>query len=238
LGVLPGEVDLRGNESAYLGGVNVRGKRVLEVGTASGHLAFHLERCGAEVVGYDLGPEDRWDLVPYGGAPDTAFTTARDTHLSRMEAAWWLSHHAHRSHARRACGRADAIPATLGTFDVVTLGCVLLHLRDPFAALQSAAARCGEMLVVTELVVGRRWQLLGRVTSPKIAGRLLALGPPALRFVPDPRRGEPRETWWDLSPAAVTRMVRVLGFGRTTLTFHHQRAGGRQVLHFTVVARR
>ena len=37
-GTVTGEWDLRGREAAYLGNVDFQGKRVLEVGTASGHL--------------------------------------------------------------------------------------------------------------------------------------------------------------------------------------------------------
>jgi hypothetical protein len=48
--VLPGAWDLRGHETAYLGGVDVAGKRVLELGPATGYLSFYMERMGAEVV--------------------------------------------------------------------------------------------------------------------------------------------------------------------------------------------
>jgi len=46
-GVVTGAWDLRGREAAYLGNVDVAGKRVLEVGTASGHLCFAMEKMGA-----------------------------------------------------------------------------------------------------------------------------------------------------------------------------------------------
>src|SRR5687767_6582684 len=42
--VHPGVWDLRGRERSYLGFVDVAGLRVLEIGTASGHLAFHMEK--------------------------------------------------------------------------------------------------------------------------------------------------------------------------------------------------
>src|SRR5271168_2362928 len=50
--VLPGVWDLRGRESAYLGGVDLAGKRVLELGPATGYLSFAMERMGAEVVAF------------------------------------------------------------------------------------------------------------------------------------------------------------------------------------------
>ena len=53
--VLPGVWDLRGHESAYLGGVDLAGKRVLELGPATGYLTFYMERMGAEVVALKQG---------------------------------------------------------------------------------------------------------------------------------------------------------------------------------------
>ena len=47
-GTVQGEWDLRGREAAYLGHTSLQGKRVLEVGTASGHLCFAMETMGAE----------------------------------------------------------------------------------------------------------------------------------------------------------------------------------------------
>jgi hypothetical protein len=66
-GLVKGNWDLRGKESEYLGHVDFQGKRVLEIGTASGHLCFSMEKMGAEVVAYDLSPKQDWDLVPYSG---------------------------------------------------------------------------------------------------------------------------------------------------------------------------
>ena len=63
-GLVKGNWDLRGKESEYLGHVDFQGKRVLEIGTASGHLCFSMEKMGAEVVAYDLSPKQDWDFVP------------------------------------------------------------------------------------------------------------------------------------------------------------------------------
>jgi hypothetical protein len=53
-GLVAGEWDLRRGIERYLGHVDFRGKRVLDIGTASGFLAFWMERQGAEVIGFDL----------------------------------------------------------------------------------------------------------------------------------------------------------------------------------------
>ena len=64
-GLVEGPWDLRGGVDDYLGGVDLRDKRVLEIGTASGFLCFTMEGRGAEVVAYDLSHEQSWDVVPY-----------------------------------------------------------------------------------------------------------------------------------------------------------------------------
>ena len=48
-----------------MGKVDLRGKRVLEMETASGFLCFYMESKGAEVVAYDLSPDHLWDIVPF-----------------------------------------------------------------------------------------------------------------------------------------------------------------------------
>ena len=49
--VVSGPWDLRGHEHEYLGGVDVRAKRVLELGPATGALTYFMERAGADVDG-------------------------------------------------------------------------------------------------------------------------------------------------------------------------------------------
>src|SRR5262249_27999058 len=69
-GVVQGEWDLRGGVEEYLGGVDLGGKRVLEMGSASGFLTFEMEKRGADVVALDLSEEQLWDYVPSARLPD------------------------------------------------------------------------------------------------------------------------------------------------------------------------
>src|SRR5438105_7433531 len=64
---IAGPWDLRPGIASYLGGVSFHGKRILDVGSASGFLSFHMEREGGEVVSYDLSEAHVWDHVPYAG---------------------------------------------------------------------------------------------------------------------------------------------------------------------------
>src|SRR5262245_55680025 len=93
-GLVKGEWDLRAAADAYLGGVDFRGRRVLEIGTASGFLCFTMEQRGAEVVAFDLSPEHAPDLIP---SPDTdPARRVRDhrEHVRKLTNGFWLCHRA------------------------------------------------------------------------------------------------------------------------------------------------
>jgi hypothetical protein len=222
-GSISGAWDLRGREDVYLGGVAFRGKRVLEMGTATGALGFWMERQGAEMVCYDLSPAHDWDIVPYAriGAELPATVAERKAHIAEINNAWWLAHRAYGSRARLVHGEVYDVPAAIGPVDIVTFGAILLHLRDPFRALQAGTRLAYETAVVVDLV------------PPETD-----LDAPMLRFVPDPATGQPRESWWYLSPNAVVQMLGVLGFGAAHITYHTQKHDGKDMSLYPVVARR
>src|SRR5262249_56258160 len=64
-GVMNGDWDLRRAVDEYLGKVSFAGRRVLEIGPASGFLTFEMEKRGAEVVSVEVTAEHGWDFVPY-----------------------------------------------------------------------------------------------------------------------------------------------------------------------------
>jgi hypothetical protein len=218
-----GAWDLRGREGEYLGGVEFGGRRVLELGTANGALGFWMERQGAEVVCYDLSPALDWDIVPYARVEADVRVTAagRKEHIGRLNNAWWLAHRAYGSRARLVHGDVYHVPAAIGPVDIITFGAILLHLRDPFLALQNGLRLARETAVVVDLVLPGS-----------------DLDSPTLQFVPDSSKGQPRESWWLLSPALVVRMLGVLGFEDTRVLYHSQKHFGSDMAMFTVVARR
>jgi len=66
VGLIEGQWDLRQGLDEYLGGYDFTGKRVLEIGPATGFLTFQIEKTAQEVVAVEL-PMDRdfWNAVPY-----------------------------------------------------------------------------------------------------------------------------------------------------------------------------
>jgi hypothetical protein len=227
-GRVDGEWDLRDGVGAYLGGVDFKGKRVLEVGTASGFLCFHMEKQGAEVVAYDLAEDQSWNVVPFAGYDHQQHAAAAREHVRRVNNAFWLCHAAFGSHARKVHGTAYTVPEAIGAVDVVVCGCVLLHLRDPFLALQRALRLARQTVVVTEPVQLRRW--------PQLLLRLF--GGSCMVFLPDFRTCQPRDTWWFLPPTLLQQFLGVLGFEDTKVCYHRQTFGGRPRKMYTVVGHR
>ena len=188
--VLPGAWDLRGHEAAYLGGVGLAGKRVLELGPATGYLTFYMERMGAEVVSFEAGFDVSIDLLPVQGrdnpeeaagscrTPSTATTTHGGTCTARS---------GRRPSSSR--GTSTTCPTDLGTFDITLVGAILLHLREPWGALSEAARRTTETMIVTEPLQDD-WQ------DPE--SNIMRFSPSAEHHVTN---------WWSIYPGAVISML-------------------------------
>lgn len=193
LGVVGGQWDLRHCTDEYMGSYDVQGKRVLDVGAASGYMSFEMEKRGAEVVSFDMASGAQWDLVPRRRDADADAALRRriyEAH-SRMVNGYWLLYEKLGSKARVYHGDIYNLPAALGSFDVVFLGMVLSHLRDPFRALESAARLSREAVIVTNQVLESKQ--------------------PVARFVPE-RGGDDDRVWWIPSGACIEAMLGVLGY--------------------------
>jgi tRNA (mo5U34)-methyltransferase len=124
---------------------SLEGMRCLDVATADGFWAFEMERRGAsEVIAIDVC-SDRLDwpgnavAEPVLAAPQPAglrgFDVARDALSSAVQ---W-----------RELSAYELSPSLVGEFDFAFMGSVLMHLRDPVAALESVASVVrGELLSV------------------------------------------------------------------------------------------
>src|ERR1700738_2351795 len=119
-GTVQGEWDLREGIGAYLGNVDFKGKRVLEMGTASGFVGFHMEKAGAKVIGYDLSDAQAWDVVPFARYDSDDFLRKRRAHIKRMNNAYWLSHSALGSRNKVVYGHVYSVPREIGGVDVST----------------------------------------------------------------------------------------------------------------------
>jgi hypothetical protein len=218
IGVVTGAWDLRPGISQYLGGADFRGKRVLEVGTASGFVCFHIESLGGDVVAVDLSERESWDLVPYASVDAAAVLAQRRGHARRINNAFWLCHRAFQSHAKMVYSTAYEIPDAVGPVDMTVFAAILLHMRDPWLALERTSLRTRETMVVTDLAPSDDRELA---------------------FVPDASKEDTTQTWWRFSPEVIVRYLGVLGFGNAVVTRHNQLVSNGAIMPmFTVVARR
>jgi len=227
-GEVVGEWDLRGRERDYLGQVELPGKTVLEIGTASGHLCFWMERQGAKVVGYDLSEAQDWDVVPYHNFDYANHIAQRKERIRKLNNSWRFAHERFGSRAQVAYGTVYEISPALGEFDIVTMGSILLHLRDPFLAIQTAASVARNTLVITDLLM---------LTYDQAAATVLGQGK-IVRFMPDASTCSPYETWWGVSPHFVAEVVQILGFNDVRFSVHRQRHIGGEMDLYTIVANR
>ena len=95
-----GRWDLRGGVDQYLGGVDLAGKRVLEIGPASGFLTMEMEKRGADVIAVELPAFPGWDYVPYPPAVIDPLLEQRRAGMEMLKERFWLNHAAHRSKSR------------------------------------------------------------------------------------------------------------------------------------------
>lgn len=250
-GVVQGGWDLRGAERTYLGNVDFRNKRVLEVGPASGFFSFYMERQGAEVVCLERAPDEPPDSAPFarreseppGSGPSWA---------SRRDNGFWFAHRMFNSKVRVVYGSVYNAPEAIGPVQIATCGNVLLHLRDPFLALQSVLRLTTETIIITETISERFRTLLPRFLRrlrfvDNLAKRTNwsvtlynALAKGSMLFLPrTPAELKLPDQWWGLTPGIVRQFVAVLGFRQTTVSYHTQRYGAEHwIPHFTVVGRR
>lgn len=223
-----GEWDLRPGIDAYLGRVPFAGKRVLDLGAASGFLSFHMEHRGAAVVSYDLSERHAWDIVPFSTLDAVEVDRVRREHLRRINNAYWLMHRLTGSRAEVSYGTVYGVPDGIGPVDIAVVGSILLHLRDPFLALWNAVRLARETAIVTDIIPARyRWT--------RWLGSRFGL---SLMFLPRWRKGAPFDGWWYLSPAIVAEFLGILGFGEATVTYHRQLFLGEPRDLYTIVARR
>ncbi|MDQ6747547.1 MAG: hypothetical protein M3010_05505, partial [Candidatus Dormibacteraeota bacterium] len=126
---------------------DVRGKRCLDIGTWDGFYAYEMERRGAaEVVALDVPDLKDLDYPPELRA-NPAFDPSQRDRQTRPSG-FQIVHRLRNSRVQwRGCSIYDVAPDTLGKFDVVVVGSLLLHLRDPVRALDAVrTVTAGQLL--------------------------------------------------------------------------------------------
>jgi SAM-dependent methyltransferase len=190
----PGQIDLRTVARKLLPN-DLAGRRALDVGTFDGFWAFELEQRGAEVVAIDVERAEEAQWPP----ADRARLEREAAELGvRLGRGFELAAELLGSRATRVvCDVLELTPEAIGgPVDVVFVGALLVHLRDPVLALERIRA----------------------VLRP--GGRLYQLEPISLRLsVLHPRRAvaqlqtlETPFNWWLPNLAALEAWLESAGF--------------------------
>jgi SAM-dependent methyltransferase len=215
-GVIHGQWDLREHVDEYLGGYGFAGKRVLEIGPASGFLTFEMERRGAHVVALEVPDDPGWDFVPFPEEVLRPIFAPRRQHMGRIKNSFWFLHQLNHSRAQVCYGDSCRIPIELGIFDVAVMASVLLHCERPVRIMAECAKRSGT-LIVTEMYTAD------------------IEGSPVCRLVPNVAN-QAWDTWWQFSTEFLIQYFSVLGFSRTKVIRHEQsHKSGVKMPFFTIV---
>jgi hypothetical protein len=217
------EWDFRKTEAEYHGHYPMAGKRVLEIGSATGSHAFWMEKQGANVTPYDLGPSDSWDLLPTFQQDASEVERVMRNGIRRLNNGWWYCRNRLGSNLTLQHGSIYVIPPELGDFDVITFGSVLLHTQNPVGAVQRAAPRAKDAIIITDRLPEN-------------------LGPdkPLMEFYPRLELAKPHGawTWWHSSPQIWVEFLRILGFQSFNVTVAKHLHIDRMIDLYTLVAKR
>jgi tRNA (mo5U34)-methyltransferase len=188
--VTPGWLDHRPILSKIPLPASLAGRRCLDVGTFNGFWAFEMERRGGVVTAIDVLDPARWDW------PTDSAEAIRQGMGARMGEgdAFEVAREALGSHVERLDRSVyDLDPEEVGHFDVVYVGSLLVHLRDPVRALERVRSVCVGSLVVVDGI-----DLPLTLRCPRT---------PVSRL-----DGRGRPWWWYSNLAGLARLVEAAGF--------------------------
>jgi len=192
--VTPGLVDCRGVRDRIVVPERLDGVRVLEIGTWDGFWAFELERRGADVTTVDIPDVDQLDWPPRTRLP--AYDAARRERMSIIKLGEGFRA------ARDLLGSRvkdvrlsvyELSPETVGTYDMVFVGSILVHLRDPVRALAAIRSVANGPVILNE-----SFDYVPTLLSPRS---------PRTRFV----GGGDFVLWWHSNLAGVRQMAASAG---------------------------
>lgn len=222
-GLVRGQWDLRGRFDDYAGRVEVAGKSVLDIGTATGFLSFEAEkRKAARVLSFDLSDAKQQAFLPfkdklYSRDPER-WTRQYGAEIEQWKNAYWLCHRLLGSEAEVYYGNIYDLPQELGQFDIAIVGSVLEHLSDQVAALASIARLTKETIVIVSPLLQ---------TEERIARFEALAGNPEADF-----------TWWTYSLGVYREVFGMLGFSiaRVSHSNYYYMHGDRFEERSTIVA--
>lgn len=231
--VTPGDYDFRKSLAHFQFPADMRGMRVLDVGSATGFFAFEFERRGATVTSVELPSIADWDM-PSGETRASVLSSLMGHHRARtleelqhlhLDGPFELCHRVLHSKVTRCHSTIYSLTLEkLGgeQFDLIFVGDVLMHIFSPLAGLVALAPLCRGVMVVAQHL------------EPKPADIPVMLYTGGDKAVSDGR------TWWMLNRLCLEQMLKRIGFRQVAVVGRHtgiQRRGwwpyDRAVIHAT-----
>lgn len=169
-----GDYDIGLDVHEYHFPASLKGLSVLDIGVGSGWFSTYFEQQGADVTCVDargycdfdiFGRHSNPDVSTEKSAPDRFDERGRPIYYSPVSKGFWIMRDLLGLRAQYVNARVyDVRPELFGgrTFDLVFMGSVLMHVRDPIGALMAARSVCKGMLISTTYL------LPGRKSSPPL----------------------------------------------------------------------
>ena len=146
---------------------SMKGMRVLDLGTGGGWFALYFASLGAEVYTVDARGYCDFDVYgrhfypqvsSEGKEPERVAEDGTPLYNSPVSGAFWVMKDVLKAQVHFVNSRVyDIRPDMFGNrpFDLVFMGAILCHLRDPIGALMAARRVCtGEIIATTPVVHG------------------------------------------------------------------------------------
>ncbi|HKP03536.1 MAG TPA: methyltransferase domain-containing protein [Chthoniobacterales bacterium] len=190
--------DIRGRFDEYIGRYPLAGKTVLDVGTATGFLAFSAEAAGARVTALDARDSGQFERIPFS---DSLYHRDRSAWIKDFEATshrplrngFWHAWHRLQSKVEVIYASAGKLHSWDRRFDVVLAGAIIEHLADPVSAIGNMARLANEAVIIAFTDVHDSEELIMRANGD--------WSNPACDY-----------EWWALSRGLYCQVLKNLGF--------------------------
>lgn len=225
--VTPGQYDFREALPAFPFPEDMRGLRVLDVGSATGFFAFEFARRGADVVSVELPSlyaldrfpgqdvEQTLDKIRKMMGPRSASETDDGLPYTAEQMYFYLLEGPFEFCRKRLGARIGRCYSTVydltetkvgGTFDLIFMGDVLLHTLNPLQALAAVAPLCRGTLVFSQVIPD----------APDGQAAMLYVGGDSLT--------SDEVSWWLPNKPCIIGLLKKLGFRTVTDLGYHSGA--------------
>ncbi len=222
-GSVTGAWDIRGGFDQYIGNYPIAGKTVLDVGSASGFLAFAAEERGARVTAIDALYPTEFERIPFAGSlhqtDRRAWVTETAKWFQGIKNGFWYARRKFASNVEMVYLPLTELPFWGRRFDVVVVGAIIEHLANPVPVLANLAAIANEAVIIAFTPVDD--------TDDQTMRTLNDWSNPVYDF-----------TWWILSRGLYRRVFSNVGFDLEFVTSVARHVASGEEVRPTIIARR